>query len=137
MASNLRFIVPGVYEAIIEIGSSHWNLEVRDLARKTASKLAAMDSKLYYEVAHSDGYWNKGDAMKTQAWTDVMDVAARSGVAVDKQMVQIRQIFAVRKGPGRPESKLTRRQSVAPRSMHLYGLLPIIEENALMYPRES
>jgi hypothetical protein len=137
MVSNLRLILPGIYEAIMETGSSHWNNEIRDLARKTASKLATMDSKLYYEVAHSDGYWNKADAMKMQAWTEIVDAAARNGVAVDKQMAQIRRLFAMRKGPGRPESKLTRRQSVAPRSLHLFGLLPIIEDNPFLYPRES
>jgi serine/threonine-protein phosphatase 2A regulatory subunit B' len=134
LANNLRRVLPAIFEALREAGSHHWNHEIRDLARKASGRLAAIDPRIYHEIAHTEGPWSERNTAKMQTWIQI----AEAGPPNAKKCAEIRRIFASHDRPtGRRELKLTRRLSVAPRAMHLSELLPLLDDPTLLAARET
>jgi hypothetical protein len=134
LVNNLEAVLSGVFEALREAGSQHWNHEIRDLARKASGRLAALDPRIYHEIAHTEGPWNERNTAKMQTWMQI----AEAGPPNASKCAEIRRIFGNQgRRPVRRESKLARRLSVAPRAMHLSGLLPLLEDAALVSAKET
>jgi hypothetical protein len=120
---NLRLLFPDVHDAVTDASVSHWNLEIRDLARATTTTFSMLDRRLYHELTHQA---EPGDGARAMlAWVQCLDAASHSWEDVPGKLAEIKRAFAgaIRKPQTRQQARMKRQQSVDPRRCRVRAAL--------------
>jgi hypothetical protein len=91
--SNAQIILPTVCDAVREASANHWCAEVRELAKKAASRLALIDGRLFHELSRPSDTAGQESIQKMQAWIRITDAAAKNGHRVGAKVAEIARAF--------------------------------------------